>query len=630
MRRKLLSRWGTGRAIVVALCAMVVAGLAVATGGTATAATSPFRIANGVSQPIYSYDNAIRETVWVDVGTDLDNDGTTDRVAVDIIRPAEPAANGQRIPVIMDQSPYYQCCGRGNENQKKAYAPDGTPTDFPMFYDNYFVPRGYAVALVDDPGTSRSTGCDVGNAEVNAGVAVINWLNGKGEGFTGPFDDARKYANWSNGSVGMIGKSNDGLIAMGVAATGVPGLKTAIPIEGTSNLYDYWAPGGALTDEATPDALPYEDNDRAAVLCHAAEVADDTNVNDHDGNFTPYWKQFDFNLTANRIKASVFTLQGFNDDVVSPLQFGEWWQGLTANHVQRKAWLSQAGHADPFDLRRADWVDTLHRWLDRYLLDVPNGIDHEPMISIEHTPGVWTSENQWPPPGVRPEVLHPDTGTTTGLGTLTAAHGSGGTEPVQDTTDLDSDRFAWAADPDTASSERVLFTTAPFTKDTRIAGTPSLTVSVRSSKPVANVSAELVDYGPATVRNAGGPLATTGYVNLTTRSCWGESSATDSACYLDTKADLIDVDQQIVSDGWTDVGHYANPYRQLPLSPNRFYTRQLPLSTLDHIVPAGHRLALVVGGTDNWQFFIPSQAPQLTFNLAGTSVTIPVVAGGKG
>jgi len=86
----------------------------------------------------------------------------------------------------------------------------------------------------------------------------------------------------------------------------------------------------------------------------------------------------------------------------------------------------------------------------------------------------------------------------------------------------------------------------------------------------------------------------------------------------------VAVDQQIISVGWTDVGHFASPFHQLPLDPNRFYARQLTLSTMDHVVPAGHRLALIVGGTDNWRFSIPSQSPNLTFNLTGTSLSIPV------
>jgi X-Pro dipeptidyl-peptidase len=40
-------------------------------------------------------------------------------VAVDIVRPRETDAAGVKIPVIMDSSPYYQCCGRGNESELK-------------------------------------------------------------------------------------------------------------------------------------------------------------------------------------------------------------------------------------------------------------------------------------------------------------------------------------------------------------------------------------------------------------------------------------------------------------------------------------------------------------------------------
>jgi X-Pro dipeptidyl-peptidase len=29
--------------------------------------------------------------------------------------------------------------------------------------------------------------------------------------------------------------------------------------------------------------------------------------------------------------------------------------------VPRKLWLTNAGYVDPFDYRRAQWVDTLHR-----------------------------------------------------------------------------------------------------------------------------------------------------------------------------------------------------------------------------------------------------------------------------
>ena len=51
--------------------------------------------------------------------------------------------------------------------------------------------------------------------------------------------------------------------------------------------------------------------------------------------------------------------------------------------MPRKLWLLAAGHVDPFDFRRAVWVDTLHRWFDYWLQGVPNGIMNEPQVDIE-------------------------------------------------------------------------------------------------------------------------------------------------------------------------------------------------------------------------------------------------------
>ena len=81
----------------------------------------------------------------------------------------------------MDASPYYSCCGRGNESQKKTYDADGDVVQMPLFYDNYFVPRGYAFVGVDLAGTNRSDGCvDVGGrSDIQSAKAVVDWLNGR-------------------------------------------------------------------------------------------------------------------------------------------------------------------------------------------------------------------------------------------------------------------------------------------------------------------------------------------------------------------------------------------------------------------------------------------------------------------
>src|SRR5687767_3704620 len=69
-------------------------------------------IKRGVTQPVFSYKDAIRETVYVQSSIDGDEDTEPDLIATDIIRPKE--SNGSlKVPVIYEQSPYYQSLGRG-------------------------------------------------------------------------------------------------------------------------------------------------------------------------------------------------------------------------------------------------------------------------------------------------------------------------------------------------------------------------------------------------------------------------------------------------------------------------------------------------------------------------------------
>ena len=142
------------------LRAVLIAFAVVAAGATpAHASTAPsITVKQGRTQPVFSYADAVREYVYVESTVDSDSDGKLDRVRVDIIRPKE-SSPGLKVPVIIDESPYYDNSGRGNEAERKVYDADGNVTKFPLFYDNYFVPRGYAVLNVDMLGTTKSDGC---------------------------------------------------------------------------------------------------------------------------------------------------------------------------------------------------------------------------------------------------------------------------------------------------------------------------------------------------------------------------------------------------------------------------------------------------------------------------------------
>ncbi|MFI8191219.1 Xaa-Pro dipeptidyl-peptidase [Streptomyces sp. NPDC085946] len=576
------------------------------------------------SRPVYSYDDAVREAVWVDTGLDEDGDGRTDRVAVDVVRPREPARQGRKIPVIMDASPYYSCCGRGNESQKKTYDADGDVVGMPLYYDNYFVPRGYAFVGVDLAGTNRSDGCvDVGGrSDVRSAKAVVDWLNGRARAYTTRTGGVRAEAGWSNGRTGMIGKSYDGTVANGVAATGVEGLETIVPIGAISSWYDYYFSQGAPLYDSGPDWLShYVESPDARARCAAVQRALVEGA-PRTGDRTPLWTARDYVRSAAKVRASVFAVHGLQDLNVRAQHLGPWWDALARHGVDRKIWLSQTGHVDPFDFRRAEWVRTLHRWFDHELLGYDNGIDREPMADIERHPDRWVTSAVWPPRGTRAATLRPAPGDRPGAGTLGPARGRGTAVFTDDPRLGETD---WAARIDTATPDKAGFTTRPLTRDLRLAGSSRVTVTATPSTPTAHLSAVLVDLGPATIRDYAD--AGEGITTLADRTCWGASTTGDSACFKETRAKTADVGHTIVSRGWADLGHRASDGKGAPLTPGTPVTVTLDLAPTDHVVPAGHRLALIVAGTDQGLLEPPADTPTLTLNLARTFARVPFVGG---
>ncbi|MEV4340927.1 Xaa-Pro dipeptidyl-peptidase [Streptomyces sp. NPDC049590] len=576
------------------------------------------------STPVYSYDRAIRESVWVDTGLDEDGDGRGDRVAADIVRPAEPAGQGRKVPVIMDASPYYSCCGRGNESQLKTYDAQGRVVQMPLFYDNFFVPRGYAFVGVDLAGTNRSDGCvDIGGpSDIRSAKAVVDWLNGRARAYTSRTGDTPVRAGWTNGRTGMIGKSWDGTIANGVAATGVKGLRTIVPISAISSWYDYYFAQGAPLYDGGPDDLA-DRVESAGARAHCAAVQRRlAEGSPRNGDRTPLWTARDYVKDAAEVRASVFAVHGMQDLNVRTQHLGPWWDALTRHGVRRKIWLSQTGHVDPFDFRRGAWVDTLHRWFDHELLGYDNGIDREPMADVERHPGQWVTTPVWPPSGTRATVLRPAPGPEAGVGTLglRRAHGTAAftDDPRLGETD-------WAARVTAATPEKAGFLTAPLSRALRLAGSAEVTVTATPTTTSAHLSAVLADIGPDTIRDYADPDE--GITTLAERTCWGASTVGDSACFKETRAKTAAVGYTVVSRGWADLGHYASAAKGVPLTPGKARTMTLRLGATDHVVPAGHRLALIVAGTDSGLLEPPSTRPTLTVDLSRTTAKVPLVGG---
>ncbi|MFG6191376.1 Xaa-Pro dipeptidyl-peptidase [Nonomuraea sp. JJY05] len=595
--------------------------LAIATPAQAAAAPA-ITVQNGRTQPVFSYADAVREHVYVESTVDSDLDGKLDKVRVDIIRPKE-SGPGLKVPVIIDESPYYDNSGRGNEAERKIYDAAGSITKFPLFYDNYFVPRGYAVLNVDMLGTTRSDGCpDIGGkADVLGGKAVIDWLNGRAKAFRA--DGTPAVADWTTGKAAMIGKSYDGTLANAVAATGVEGLKTIVPISAISSWYKYQRSNGVIYNHDYASWLAnYVDTDPEA-KCQAVRDRMDAEDGDDTGDYNPFWAERDYIkgllADASKVRASVFVVHTVNDLNVKPDNFSTWWKALADRNVPRKIWVGQTQHVDPFDFegRRALWVDTLHRWFDHWLHGVRNGITNEPRADVEIGPARWTTQHDWPAPFALKASLRPAPDGSLGL--KPAARNS--TASFTDVAMTESDMVA---DVGTANPGRVAFTTGALPLDLRLSGTPTADLRVKLDKPTSNLTALLVDFGDGTrVDWRRGQGITT----LTEEDCYGESTAADDACYRKVVTNTATRPLEIVARGWIDVQNRDSLSQAAPLPPGTYGTVKWLTLPQDYTFRKGHRLGLVVAGTDATYSDESATGATVTLDLARSSVVVPFVLG---
>ncbi|MCK2217650.1 Xaa-Pro dipeptidyl-peptidase [Actinomadura sp. ATCC 31491] len=595
---------------------------ATATAPPAHAATPAVTVEDGRTQPVFSYADAVREHVYVESTVDSDLDGALDKVRVDIIRPKE-SGPGLKVPVIIDESPYYDNSGRGNEAERKVYDAAGNVTKFPLFYDNYFVPRGYAVLNVDMLGTTRSDGCpDIGGkADVLGGKAVIDWLNGRARATRA--DGGPAVADWTTGKAAMIGKSYDGTLANAVAATGVDGLKTIVPISAISSWYKYQRSNGVIYNYDYASWLAnYVDTDPEA-KCQAVRDRMDAEDGDDTGNYNAFWAERDYLKgllgDASKVRASVFAVHTVNDLNVKPDNFSTWWKALAERGVPRKIWVGQTQHVDPFDFegRRGLWVDTLHRWFDYWLHGVRNGILQEPRADVEVGPAQWISQRDWPAPFAIKASLRP------------AADGSLGLRPAaKDSTatftDVALSENDMVADVGTANPGRVAFTTGELPLDLRLSGTPTADLRVKLDKPTANLTALLVDFGEsARVDWRRGQGITT----LTEEDCWGESTAADDGCYRKVVTNVATRPLEVVARGWIDVQNRDSLSEAAPLPAGTYGKVKWLTLPQDYTFRKGHRIGLVIAGTDATYSEESGTGATVTVDLAKSSVVVPFVLG---
>jgi X-Pro dipeptidyl-peptidase len=551
----------------------------------------------------------IHHRLWVEAEFDSDGDGRPDRLHVDVFRPRQTETEGLKVPVIYESSPYYAGVSGNRQflwdvRQELGSPPPPRTNQPPIEFEpgrstistshvSTWVPRGFAVVHSESPGTGLSQGCPtVGGAnESLAPKAVIDWLNGRARGYTTLDGDEEVVASWSTGKVGMTGTSYNGTLPIAAATTGVEGLEAIIPVAPNTSYYHYYRsnglirhPGGWLGEDIDflYDFINSGRPERRAYC--AATVRDGEMAAGRDrisGDLNEFWMGRDYLPEIANVKAATLMAHAFNDWNVMPQHSVRVYAALKERGVPAQIYFHQGGHGgDPP-------LELMNRWFTRYLYGVENGVEADPRAWIVRE-GAQRSD-----PTPYPDYPHPDARTVRlrpagdggGIGALAAAPGEGqGTESLVDDVSLGGADLAKAE----RSQHRLLYATPELREPLHVSGTGRIRLVVASSRPAANLSVWLVTLPWTDDRN-------------------GTAS--------------------IVTRGWADPQNYRSETESEPLVPGRFYEVTLDLQPDDQIVPAGRRLALMVFSSDRDFTLWPSPGTELTLDLDGSWLELPVVGG---
>ena len=369
---------------------------------------------------------------------------------------------GTKIPVIMTIHPYYDFGGEGvaGDDSSPNTVPDGGVGKW--VYDT-FVPHGYALAQASTFGTGQSTHCqDVKGLGEQTGIqGVVDWLGEQ---------------EWSNGNVGLMGKSYAGTTNWEAAQQPSPYLKTIVPISGSIGVQEMFYRNGSSESRAMLYDALYEGATTDATTDDMRMCTDDVigplnpfstwaGAEVGGAEWNDYWDERRHlpDVLAN-YQGSVYLVWGMQDWNVDPYHAFPTYQLMRDAGINARAIAGQWAHNYPDqpdrhsemgsgygaeaypNMSRMDWAVELYGWFDYYLKDI--GEEPEPMVQIQTHNGKWHVEETWPPEDMEWWPI-----------TLDGAEGAGGT---------------------VNTNNQRSFTLPPLEEDIHISGMPTLHLSVNT------------------------------------------------------------------------------------------------------------------------------------------------------
>lgn len=455
------------------------------------------------------------------------------RLAVDVHLP-QPLEGGpapQSFPAILLFTPYYRrfklragATGEANPNSGK--------------FRDFFVPRGYALVIVD----VRGTGASFGTRD--------SFRSPKERGDSREITDWVVAQPWSDGTVGCTGVSYLGAAADFLASTGHPAVKAIAPLFSVWDTYtDNYFPGGILLKELTKvydELMVALDHDRRELLANFVYFANPdfegpqpvdedqdgvllkAAIREHLDNFrqTEFMPEFRFreeglpyNPDFSSASFSPYSVSGGIRPDVAILSVSGWMDGagymngaisrfLTLDRNPRHLLLGPWDHGARIDVspwRKAQepsfsYLPEVLRFFDCYLKGLETGLDdEEPVHFYALHAEAWRSSRSWPPaPATTSLYLGNEAGLAhapgqPGLRSYKVEFSLGTGQGTRYERIAGIDSTAYYADWQGRTDRMLSFTSAPLEAGRELAGHALADLWLSSSEPDAGLFVYLTE-----------------------------------------------------------------------------------------------------------------------------------------
>ncbi|SIR83783.1 CocE/NonD family hydrolase [Micromonospora avicenniae] len=430
------------------------------------------------------------------------SDGSGVELHADVLRPAHLPPNA-KTPVILSIGPYFAHAGQTGPEGWDRVGPSARFQDFVDGAD--LMARGYTFVMVDLRGFGGSTGCLdwVGPGEQADVRAAIQWSAGQ---------------SWSNGKVGMYGKSYDAVTGLVGNNLKMDALKGVVAQEPVWDMYNYLFSNKVPRPNVTGTPAAYnsiavmppmaDDSDRYKAnalyeTSHPECLSDNMTNNNNPDADSAYWRARNLAKDAAGTRTPLFVTQGFIESNTKPEDMQEY---LDNHQGPERGWLGQWDHVRGNDterdgrlaMGRTGWFDEVMRFYDQYLGGTRPSVT-DPAYVIEDNLGHWRAQRTWPSTASSYDARL-STGRYVDDGSAAAA--------VAETTAMDHGRWDMERAPRTEVLSRAEKNAAkqgdapansfwtwsmPAPQQLRITGTPRITLNASAS---GNVMVRLWDVAP--------------------------------------------------------------------------------------------------------------------------------------